>query len=335
MVKLGQTLQAYFALFDARTRRWNGLSRDQRWATLGGQQVVPPNSTRPPFWVFNAAMNQLYLSANHISPANIQYYFEALDRYNITHMIAYSSSAAVLAQEAIQAGLCKTSVKVVFTNAEPVYPWQRDVIGQGLGAKVRETYGMAETVAAATECEAGTLHLWPEVGWLEVFSDSEDSPIAGGEYGGRYIGTSLLNMDMPLIRYEVGDRGKFLNSSGDCPCGRKLPRIDAIEGRTRDLLYAPDGRRVYSINPVFYGLPIREAQVIQELIDRLRILYVPAPGFSARDKTVIRERLVARMGEVQVTLEEVPRVPRAANGKFQESSAVSPKTCRQGWGGSK
>jgi phenylacetate-CoA ligase len=311
------TLHVYYALCDARLRRWSGLSRKNRWSTLGGQQVVPPNRAKPPFWVFNAAMNQLYLSANHISQSNIGYYIEALNRYNITHMIAYSSSATVMAQEAIQAGLTKTPLEVVLTNAEPVYPWQRNLIGHGLGAKVRATYGMTETVAAATECEVGTLHCWPEVGWLEVFKDSEDSPIEEASSDGRYVCTSLLNLDMPLVRYEVGDRGRNLDRSYECSCGRKLPRIEAIEGRTNDLLYAPDGRRVYWLNPVFYGLPIVEAQIIQELRDHLHVLYVPAPGFNVANKIAIQQRLIARMGDVRVTLEEVLKVPRAANGKFQ------------------
>jgi phenylacetate-CoA ligase len=267
--------------------------------------------------VFNAPMNQLYLSANHISPASVRDYVAALDRYGITHMIAYASSAAVLAEQALGAGHRPMSVRVVLTNAEPVHPWQREVIDRGLGARVRECYGMAEMVAVATECDVGRLHYWPEAGWLEVFDDRDDVPLASGQDVGRYICSSLLNVDMPLIRYEVGDRGTAVDWTPDCSCGKRLPRIGAIEGRTNDLLYAPDGRRVYWLNPVFYGLPVREAQVIQEAVDRLRVRFVPAAGFSSADEGVMRARLSDRMGRVDVVLEEVPRVPRTESGKFQ------------------
>src|SRR5262249_16954997 len=31
----------WYAIFEARCRRWHGLSRDERWAILGGQLIVP------------------------------------------------------------------------------------------------------------------------------------------------------------------------------------------------------------------------------------------------------------------------------------------------------
>ena len=36
---------------------------------------------------------------------------------------------------------------------------------------MRDTYGMAEMVAAASECDHGRLHLWPEAGVVEVLDD--------------------------------------------------------------------------------------------------------------------------------------------------------------------
>src|SRR5215475_5358468 len=65
-----QTARVWYALFEARGRRWRGVSRHEPWAILGGQAVVPARANRPPFWVWNAPMNQLYLSANHISDSN-------------------------------------------------------------------------------------------------------------------------------------------------------------------------------------------------------------------------------------------------------------------------
>src|SRR2546426_6049288 len=47
-------------------------------------------------------------------------------------------------------------------------------ISAAFRAPVRETYGMTENVAAASECEAGRLHQWPEVGLMET-QDEERS----------------------------------------------------------------------------------------------------------------------------------------------------------------
>jgi phenylacetate-CoA ligase len=56
-----KTLRAWYALFEARWRRWHGVSRRDRWAILGGQLVVLAARRQPPFWVRNWPMRQLYL----------------------------------------------------------------------------------------------------------------------------------------------------------------------------------------------------------------------------------------------------------------------------------
>ena len=62
------TVRAWYGLFEARFRRWYGVSRHDRWAILGGQLVSPAGRHRPPFWVWNAALNQLYMSSYHLAP---------------------------------------------------------------------------------------------------------------------------------------------------------------------------------------------------------------------------------------------------------------------------
>lgn len=313
-----ETVRAWFALFETRTRHWNGVSRHDRWAILGGQPVVPANAKRPPFWVVNTPMNQLYLSANHLSQQNIPAYVNALKNHGPTHLVAYSSSVSLFARHVRELDLRVPGLKVVITNAEPLFPWQRDIIRKGLECNVQETYGMAEIVAAASECAHATLHVWPEVGLMEVLSDFEDMPQARGE-AGRLICTTLLNADMPLIRYAVGDRGRGAAppESEVCECGRMLPALSPVEGRTNDLLLTKDGRSVYWLNPVFYGLPIREGQIIQESLTHVRVRFVPASNFTAKAGQTIVERMKMRMGEVEVLLEEVEQVPKGANGKFR------------------
>lgn len=324
-----ETVRQWFAVYEARTRRWHGHSRKENWAILGGQPVVPADRQRPPFWVWNAPMRQLYLSANHLSRKNVPAYIHALDRYRVTHMLVYSSSAAVLAREALDLGLRPKLLRTIVTNAEPLFPWQRETLRAGLGAEVRETYGMAEIVTAAGECPSGTLHLWPEVGRLEILEEEEDAPMPPGETG-RLVCTGLLNADMPLVRYAVGDRGALPAEESGCPCGRRLPVVSRIEGRTNDLLVTRDGRRIYWVNPVFYGMPVREAQIVQETLDRVRVRCVPSPGFSASSARTIRERLVSRMGAVEVLLEEVEAIPRGANGKFRAVVCNVPAEEREG-----
>ena len=311
------TVRAWFAIYEARIRRWNGVARGDVWAILGGQPVVSPSARRPPYWVWNGPMRQLYLSANHVSPETAASFVAELRRRRPTHLIGYPSSLAFLAREAARRREKRPeSLRVVITNAEPLLPWQREAIAEGLCPAIRETYGMAEIAAAGSECPSGTLHQWPDAGWVETWSDAEDRSAAEGE-AGRLVCTGLLNRDMPLIRYAVGDRGRTAAPESPCACGRRLPVFSAIEGRSNDLLVAPDGRRVFWVNPVFYGLSIREAQIEQETEDVLCVRVVPAGGFDARQRRAIEERLRVRMGAVRVRIEECDAIPRGPNGKFR------------------
>jgi phenylacetate-CoA ligase len=123
---------------------------------------------------------------------------------------------------------------------------------------------------------------------------------------------------MPLIRYRVGDRGALPPAGTSCPCGRTLPLLAGVEGRVDDVLFTADGRRVGRLDPVFKAnLPLREAQVVQEALDSVRVRYVPALGFTPDAGRLIVDGIQARMGAVRVVLEEVPEVPRTVNGKFR------------------
>jgi phenylacetate-CoA ligase len=308
------TMRAFYALSVARSRGWHGVQRGDRWAMLGGQLVAPAGRREPPFWVWNRAMQQLYMSTFHLAPDLAPHYLDALEQYRVSYAFGYTSSLLTLAQEALELGRT-VPLRVVITNAEPLAADAKATIGRAFDCTVRETYGMAELVTAASECDAGQLHLWPEVGWTEVLAD-DGAPVPAG-VAGHLIGTGTINPDMPLIRYRVGDFGRLGAADGACACGRTLPRLHGIDGRTNDLLLTRDGRRVYWLNPVFYSVPVRHGQIVQETIDRVRIRYVPDAGFSSETRRLLRERLRERMGDVAVVLEPVAQLPRTAAGKVR------------------
>lgn len=313
-----QAVRAWFALFEARVRRWNGVSRSDRWAMLGGQLIVSVDRDKPPYWIWNAGMKQLYMSSYHLSPDGISSYLEALRRYEIVYVLSYASSMAALAQTALERGLVAPKLRVAISNAEPLTDSQRARVSSAFQCPVRDTYGMAEIVCGASECDSGTLHLWPEAGILEVLLDDAEESAPPGE-AGRLVCTGLLNPDMPLVRYAVGDRGSLSAAPQDCACGRRLPALASIEGRCDDVLITADGRRVGRLDPVFKAdLPIREAQIIQEAIDRVRVKVVPVAGFDSGDANSIRHRLQQRLGvSMDVTVETVDEIPRGSAGKFR------------------
>ena len=85
------TERAYYALFEARNRRWHGVSYHDRWAMLGGQLVTPAWRRQPPFWVWNFGLHQLYMSSYHLAPDLIPYYLDAMVRYRVKYLWGYTS----------------------------------------------------------------------------------------------------------------------------------------------------------------------------------------------------------------------------------------------------
>jgi len=311
-----ETLNAWYALTEARMRRWYGIERGDRWAILGGQLVAPVTRQRPPYWVWNFALRQLYLSAYHLAPDNVAAYLEAMRRHEVVYLLGYPSGLYALAQVALERGLAAPRLRVVIGNAEPLLAHQRQAIEAAFGCPARETYGMAEYAAAGSDCPYGRLHLWPEAGHVELLADDDDTPLPAGA-AGRLIATGLLNADMPLIRYETGDRATA--AVGVCACGRGLPVLAGIEGRVDDVIITPDGRHIGRLDPVFKAdLPIREAQIIQKTADTLHVLYVPTEAYTAADGQALIRRIHDRVGDgMAVTLQAVAEIPRSAGGKFR------------------
>ena len=173
-------------------------------------------------------------------------------------------------------------------------------------------------VAAATECPAGTMHDFPDVGWLEVLDDGLDHPDEPAGTGD-LVATGLINDAMPLVRYRVGDRLTLPSTEGPrCACGRTLPAIAHVSGRSDDVVWTPDGRAVGRLDHIFKSdLPIVEAQVVQESRHLVRVLVVPGEGWDEHQAQVVADRTRERVGDMQVEVETVAAIPRTPAGKFR------------------
>lgn len=320
-----KTLKYWYSLSEARWRCWNGVSKNDRWAILGGQLITPISQKKPPFWVWNAGLKQLYMSSYHLAPDLIGEYLNALRKYRIHYLWGYTSALYSLAQKVLSENRKDIKMAVVITNAEPLFDYQKELISEAFNCPVRETYGMAEMVAAASECESNNLHQWSDAGIIEAENHF------GTNQPADFICTGLVNPDMPLIRYRIGDCGIFSHKT--CDCGRTLPLMGKIEGRNDDVLFTRDGRRIGRLDPIFKNnFSLIEAQLIQESLNKITVKFVPADNFSERDEKDLSNRIRERLGDVEVKLEKVLQIPRTERGKFravvcnlskEEKSAIS------------
>jgi phenylacetate-CoA ligase len=270
-------------------------------------------------------MNQLYMSSYHITSATARAYADALRKYRTVYLLGYPSAMNALAKAVLEQEFDVPAMAVAISNAEPLFSFQRESIRKAFRSPVRDTYGQSEIVCGASECSSGTLHLWPEVGVTEWLEDDSDTPVGRGR-AGRMVCTAFLNPQMPLIRYAVGDRSSLAAEGSLCSCGRRLPVLQTLEGRTFDLMLTEDGSPVGGLDTVFHaGLPMREAQIVQETLRRIRINVVPAPGFGREHEEDLIQGIQVRMGKnVEVVVDRLEAIPRTSAGKFRVQMSLLP-----------
>jgi phenylacetate-CoA ligase len=299
--------------FFARVKLWAGVDPLARSATFGGRPIVPVDSRRPPFWRYNIATNNLLFSSYHISERNAPAYLAKLRSWDPELIDSYPSSLHILARYMLDLGIPGPNPRAVITSSETLLDDQREMIGQVFGARIFDQYGAAEQVCFLSQCEVGSYHVHPEFGVVEFLPCPGLDPDAGL----KIVGTGFTNWAMPLLRYDTDDVG--IPSSRKCSCGRQFKVVEKIIGRIDDLVITPDGRQVGRLDPVFKGLGvIRQAQIVQETLGRIRVRIVPGKGFSSAHQDAVHRELVRRLGgNIEYVFEIVDDIPVGAGGKFR------------------
>jgi phenylacetate-CoA ligase len=134
-------------------------------------------------------------------------------------------------------------------------------------------------VAFQCGCSRG-YHVNAEAVILEVV-DEVGKPVLPG-HEGRLVLTNLNNYAMPFVRYATGDLGARWPNADACACGRGLPLLAYVKGRTSDQLVLPDGTALvmWYFTTLFRLTPGIDAfQVRQTAPDKIRFLLVPGEDF--------------------------------------------------------
>ena len=310
-----ESIQKNYAFF-ARFLRWAGVDIGVRNATFAGRIVVPPQQKRPPYWRSNRAFRSTLFSSYHLSSDNLPGYVEALSSLQPLYIDAYPSAIYTVARF-INTTKTRHFVRplAIITSSETLLEHQREEIETAFGCKVFDQFGSAEMATFISQCEHGSYHVHPEYGIVEIV-DQDGNPLPPDSVG-QMVCTGFLNDAMPLVRYRIGDSARL--ASRECGCGRKFPVIEALEGRSDDILIGSDGQAVGRLDPLFKGLKgVRETQIIQDSPGMVRALVVPAPDFNSDTALLLTTRLKERLGtDMQVTVESVPTIPRTRAGKFR------------------
>ena len=189
---------------------------------------------------------------------------------------------------------------------------------RAFGARVIGLYSSTECHKIAHPCPAnGNYHVNAEIALLEIVDDHGHACAAGTP--GRTVITPLLNTAQPLIRYDQGDTAI---AGEQCGCGRTLPVLARIVGRTSHLFRLPDGRRLSLSVPPFLKKPLgtetwQLAQVAPLSYEVRYVEYLPVqPG---AEENIVRNMREQLGGDITVRFVKLDAVPLTASGKFLEN----------------
>ena len=106
-----------------------------------------------------------------------------------------------------------------------------------------------------------------------------------------------------------------------CPCGRGLPLLKELQGRTTDFVVAADGTVMHGLALIYVlrDLPgIQAFKVTQHTLQRTQVQLVTDSRFGPESAATICAAFRARLGaEVQIDLDLVDAIPPEASGKYR------------------
>lgn len=259
------------------------------------------------------------LPAFEMNEANLDSFVDTIRATRPTMLFGYPSSLSLIARHAEKSGKTMHSlgIRVAFVTSERLYDDQRDDITRVFGCPVANGYGGRDAGFIAHQCPQGGMHLTAEDIIVEII-DKDGQPVPKGQ-AGEVVVTHLATGEFPFIRYRTGDVAVL--STKPCACGRGLPMLEEIQGRTTDFVVAADGTIMHGLAVVY---PIRDItgiasfKVIQHTTSHTTVQIVLGQDCPPDVEAKIQLGVKARLGNsVQVDVEQVTEIAPEKSGKFR------------------
>ena len=234
-------------------------------------------------------------------------------------LFGYPSALSHIATHAEAKGqsMNDLGIQVAFVTSERLYDEQRLQINRTFGCPVANGYGSRDAGFIAHECSQGGMHITAEDIIVEIVNPNGKN-VPPGE-SGEIVVTHLATEDFPFIRYRTGDIG--ILDTNICSCGRGLPMLKEIQGRSTDFLTAQDGTIMHGLALVYIlrDLPqIRAFKIVQESLDLTNVYIVSENGLSQIIRENIEQGFRNRLGkDVKISILEVAEISAEKSGKFR------------------
>ncbi|MGE5215799.1 MAG: AMP-binding protein [Chloroflexota bacterium] len=231
---------------------------------------------------------------------------EQLQAFDPQRLTGYSSSIALLAEEAIE-GRLRIRPQRVFVSGDLLTERSRQKIKEAWSAPITNLYGASESLFLAIQDSEDEMTVMSDLNILEILDENNRSVEPGED--GRVVITNLYNHTLPILRYELGD----YVTCGDKDYTSSASSIRAIRpGKANDALpVLLDSGSPDTISPraltSFYARGIERVQFISLRDGQVRVDYVARRNI---DNEVRKEfqRILSMKGAARTTF-EVRQVP--------------------------
>jgi len=259
------------------------------------------------------------LPAFEMTSSKLDDFVEAIIKTKPAMLFGYPSAFCLIVEHAEKRGISfrDLGIKVVFVTSERLYDHQRETIETAFACPVANGYGGRDAGFIAHQCPQGSMHITAEDIVVEII-DTEGNVLPTGQTGEIVI-THLATREYPFLRYRTGDIAAL--SEETCACGRGLPLLKDLQGRSTDFIVALDGTIMHGLALIYVIRDlnsVEEFKIIQETQTTTRVLLVPNKEFNAQQEALIVSGFKQRLGEdVDIVVEQVKEIPAERSGKMR------------------
>jgi len=301
-----------------RATRWWGVDIGDPEAVIWGSPIELSGQDKIKL-VRDKLLRTRLIPAFEMSPVKIDGFIQQIKALKPKMLFGYPSALAHIATHAEKTGqvLSDLGVKVAFVTSERLYDHQRAKIEQVFACPVANGYGGRDAGFIAHQCPEGQMHITAEDIIVEIIDNNGD--VLPYDQAGEIVVTHLATRDFPFIRYRTGDVGVL--SDEQCRCGRGLPLLKEIQGRTTDFIIAQDGTVLHGLALIYVLRDlggVESFKITQHSVDETTVQIVKNQQYNQENAAKIQNEFKQRLGQdVRVSVEYVSEIAKEKSGKFR------------------
>jgi len=314
------TREAHINAARMRGHEWVDVRRGEKELYYWGSPVELSKQDRVKRmrdWFINDGLTNGF----EVTPERLKGYFTQWLAWRPKCIFGYPSTFVLTVTMAASLGLdlkelARRGLAIIITTSEMLSDVDRQLITEGFGVPVCDSYGLREAGLIGHECTHGTMHAMDEQIILETIDPETLQPVDGE---GELVVTNIVGPAFPVIRYRTGDIVTLSQKS--CGCGRTLSSISVSGGRAVEFIVTKEGKWIVGYSFIYIArsvMGIVKFQVVQERIGEINIRLVVDDRFPKDGIDQVREKVTQRLqSDDKIQVEIVDDIAPARSGKYR------------------